>query len=218
MHRLLLLAAIPGLATACGHVGAPPHPLYAGPTRPANELAMLSGPVAKVDGIDVSHLGALFSLAPGCHVVELQSSIGEGGVSGAWSADIPSHVYAFRMLAGRSYVIDLRLLPGNHGVGTANVGSVKIKAIEQDSQGNKLGNLTPVHGHADITACEEWAAGIEAESQALPPEKSAAKAEAGRQPAEPAPEPKAEPAPEPKAEPAPVPEPEPTPVPDPSIQ
>jgi hypothetical protein len=139
-------------------MGATPRPLYDGPTRTAQEVAMLSGPVAKVDGVDVSEQGAVFALLPGCHVVTLQSRIGEGGVSGAWSADVRKQVYAFRMKAGNSYSIDVRLLPGNHSVGTANVGSVKILAIEQDGRGKKIGTLAPARGRADIEACHAWAA------------------------------------------------------------
>jgi hypothetical protein len=139
-------------------MGARTHPLYDGPTLPAQDVAVLSGPVAKVDGVDVSEQGAVFALLPGCHVVTLQSQIGEGGVSGAWSADVRKQVYAFRMKAGNSYVIDVRLLPGNHSVGTANVGSVKIVAVEQDGRGKKIGSIAPARGRADIEACHAWAA------------------------------------------------------------
>lgn len=158
MNHLVAVVASVALWSACGHMGATPRPLYDGPTRTAQEIAMLSGPVAKVDGVDVSEQGAVFALLPGCHVVTLQSQIGEGGVSGAWSADVRKQVYAFRMKAGNSYVIDVRLLPGNHSVGTANVGSVKILAIEQDGRGKKIGSIAPARGRADIEACHAWAA------------------------------------------------------------
>jgi hypothetical protein len=158
MNHLVAVAASVVLCSACGHMGATPRPLYDGPTRTAQEVAVLSGPVAKVDGVDVSEQGAVFTLLPGCHVVTLQSRIGEGGVSGAWSADVRKQVYAFRMKAGNSYVIEVRLLPGNHSVGTANVGSVKILAIEQDSGGKKLASLAPARGRADVEACQAWAA------------------------------------------------------------
>jgi hypothetical protein len=174
MRRLVSIGAALALAQACAHVGASLHPLYGGPPRPANEVAILSGPIATVDGIDVSDQ-AFFSLLPGCHIVVLQSSIGEGGVSGAWSADIPKHVYAFRMKAGNSYAIKVRLLPGNHGVGTANVGGVKVTAFEQDSQGDKIGKIKPVRSEADITACHAWGAALEGKDSAQPPEAPAPK-------------------------------------------
>ena len=148
---------------------------------------MLSGPIATVDGVDVSHQGALFSLLPGCHVVVLQSQIGEGGVSGAWSVDIPRHVYAFRMTAGNSYVVNVRLLPGNHAVGTANVGGVKLTAVEQDSQGKQIGKIEPARGEEDIAACQAWAAGKYGQPEAAPsPEEPAPEADDGDRPVEPA--------------------------------
>jgi hypothetical protein len=184
MRRLVAIGAALALAQACAHVGASLHPLYGGPPRPANEVAILSGPIATVDGIDVSDR-AFFSLLPGCHVVVLQSSIGEGGVSGAWSADIPRHVYAFRMTAGHSYVIKARLLPGNHGVGTANVGGVQVTAVEQDSEGNKIGKIKPARSEADIASCQAWGAALEDTASTQPPEEPAPQPKDGGQPPEP---------------------------------
>jgi hypothetical protein len=186
-----LAATIAGIAflSSCGHMSAAPSPLYEGPVRAARELAILSGPVAKVDGIDVSSRAASFSLLPGCHVVTLQSQIGEGGVSGAWSTDIRRRVFAFRMKAGHGYSIDVRLLPGNHSVGTANVGGVKVVAIEQDSQGKRIATIPPASGEADIEACQAWAAREERQSahraEASPEEAAAAAAGPTEVPAEP---------------------------------
>jgi hypothetical protein len=161
MIRLAAILTGVALLAACGHMGTTPHPLYDGLARPAQEVAVLSGPIATVDGVDVSRQGTLFSLLPGCHLVVLQSQIGEGGVSGAWSADIPKRVYAFRMKAGNSYAIDASLLPGNHAVGTANVGGVKITAVEQDSRGKKVGTIAPARSEAEIESCQAWAADTE---------------------------------------------------------
>lgn len=158
MSRYAGVTTVIALLSACGHMGATPRPLYDGPARSAQEVAVLSGPVARVDGVDVSSRAPSFALLPGCHVVTLQSQIGEGGVSGAWSADIRNPVYAFRMRAGSSYSIDVHLLPGNHSVGTANVGSVKVVAIEQDSRGKKIASIEPARTQADIEACHAWAA------------------------------------------------------------
>jgi hypothetical protein len=134
-------------------MGPTPYALYPGPALSANEVAVLSGPVATVDGVDVSRQGTVFSLLPGCHVVMLQSEIGEGGVSGAWSEHIRRQAYVFHMRAGNSYVIDVRLLPGNHSVGTANVGGVKILAFEQDGSGKKLASIAPARKD-EIAACQ----------------------------------------------------------------
>jgi hypothetical protein len=144
---------------SCGHFGPVPHPLYPGPARPTEEVARLSGPVVTVDGANVSSLGSSFTLLPGCHVVELQPRIGEGSVSGAWSAEIRHAVYAFKMKAGHSYEIDVHLRAGNSSVGKGTVGGVKITAVERDPRGAVVGSTTPVRNSADAEACYAWAEG-----------------------------------------------------------
>ena len=153
----LLFAGTLALASggACGHFQSAPRPLYPGESRPAEEVARLTGPVATVDGMEVSRLGPAFALLPGCHVVVLKRKVGEGGVSGAWSADLGRVAYAFRMKAGNSYEIDIHTQPGSGGVGTANVGDVKVKAVERDARGKALGAIAPVRNEAEIEACHE---------------------------------------------------------------
>jgi hypothetical protein len=146
-----LLAAAGGVA--CGHLQPVDHPLYPGPARPSGEVARLSGPLALVDGADVSGLGSSFALLPGCHVVELQKRIGEGSTSGAWSADLRHRVYAFKMQAGHSYEIDVQLRSGNESVGNGTVGAVKITAVERDARGTAVGFLAPVRNNAEVQAC-----------------------------------------------------------------
>jgi len=158
MNRLPLLAAgmlALGGDMACAHFQAATYQLYEGPGRPTEEVARLGGPVATVDGVDVSRLGSSFALLPGCHVVVLKKKVGEGGVGGAWSADLGHIVYAFRMKAGHAYEIDIHTQPGNGGVGNANVGDVKIKAVERDLRGTSLGAVTPVRNQAEIEACHD---------------------------------------------------------------
>ena len=153
----LLLAGTLALANGmgCAHFQTTPYSLYQGPKRPAAEVARLDGPVAEVDGVDVSRLGTTFALLPGCHVVVLQSKVGEGGVGGAWSADLGTVVYVFRMQAEHSYDITLHTRPGAGGVGNANVGGVEVKAFERDARGKVLATLKPVHQESEIEACLE---------------------------------------------------------------
>jgi len=160
MHRwftgFLVAAALAGAGVTCGHFRPAARPLYAGPVRGDAEVARLAGPIAKVDGLDVSELGGSFALLPGCHVVELRQKIGEGGVSGAWSTELRQATYAFRMKAGASYEIDVHLEPGNDSVGNANVGRARVEAVERDARGQVVANILPARRPADIEACQRW--------------------------------------------------------------
>ena len=158
-----LLVATLALAgdVACGHFATQPHPLYPAPTRPAEQVATLSGPVGTVDGRDVSRKGNLFSLLPGCHVVGLRKQMSEGGLGGAWSVELPHTIYVFRMQAGRTYEIQiLRQAAGGAGSAVSTVGNatsgggVKIEAVERDATGKSLGVLAPARSNAEIEACQ----------------------------------------------------------------
>jgi hypothetical protein len=158
--RLLLAGVLMVVSgAACGHFQPAAHRLYPGPARPATEVARLSGPVATVDGVAVPDKTSLFTLLPGCHVVELQPRIGEGSVSGAWSAEIRHRTYAFKMRAGSSYEIEVHLQPGNDALGTGTVGGAKIKMVERDASGALAGTIAPVRNEADIAACRAAAEG-----------------------------------------------------------
>jgi hypothetical protein len=166
---------------ACSHFQPASHPLYAGPPRPTAEVAGLSGPVATVDGVDVSSVGSSFTLLPGCHVVGLRRRIGEGNVNGAWSTELRYAIYAFRMTAGSSYEIDVHLQPGNAGVGNANVGGAQVEAVERNPAGKVIGVIAPVHKPAEVEACRDWEA-----NQAKPAAPEAAvSADAGAPPVAP---------------------------------
>jgi hypothetical protein len=139
----------------CRHIGPMPYVLYPGPARAPEQVATLDGPVATIDGTDVSQHGSAFALLPGCHVVVLQARIGEGGMGGAWSTVIQHRTYAFQMMAGHSYAIQVRLKSGDQSLGTGSVGEAKIEAFERDEKGQKLGALAPVRSNADVEACHE---------------------------------------------------------------
>jgi hypothetical protein len=127
----------------------------------------LSGPVAKVDGVDVSRLGSMFALLPGCHIVELKSKIGEGTSGGAWSEEIGHVVYAFQMKAGHLYAIDTEVRPGGaDSVGNASVGGIKLRAVEQDANGKVLAKLSRVRSNADIERCRAADADLRATPEA----------------------------------------------------
>jgi hypothetical protein len=137
----------------CRHIGPTPYVLYPGPAQAPERVATLDGPVATIDGTDVSQHGSTFALLPGCHVVVLQARIGEGGMGGAWSTVIQHRTYAFQMKAGHTYAIQVRLKSGDQSLGTGSVGEAKIEAFERDEKGQKVGALAPVRSNADVEAC-----------------------------------------------------------------
>jgi hypothetical protein len=158
------LAAVLTLAFAtCRHFQYDAHPLYEGEVLPGTEVAKLSGPLAKVDGVDVSHLGTLFALLPGCHIVELPTQLGEGTSSGAWSVNIGHVSYAMVMKAGRLYAIDTELEPGSSAsTGNASVGGVKVTATERDADGKVLAKLPRIQTKGDIASCRATDASLRA--------------------------------------------------------
>jgi hypothetical protein len=168
MTRVASTLALAGLIAAgsCRHFQADAHRLYEGEPRPPAEVARLGGPIAKVDGVDVSELGPLFALLPGCHIVELRSKIGEGTASGAWTEDIGRVVYAFQMKAGHMYVIDAELKAGGSAssVGNAGIGGIKLRAVEQDADGNVVAKLSKARTRADIQKCREADASLRAKA------------------------------------------------------
>ena len=155
-HRTGILQLALPLAAAlsgCGHLGkAQPVPLYPNPDqpRPPESLAHLQGPIAKVDGVDVEPYGTVFDLLPGCHVVTLRRKVGEGGVSGAWMADLGTIIYPFHMRPGFLYTIDVsvRFRGASHGTMT-------IAAEERDASGALVSRVKPARRRQDIEACRD---------------------------------------------------------------
>jgi hypothetical protein len=150
----MAVAIAAGGALACVHLGGKPYPLYPNPevARAPAELATLQGPIARVDGAEVSPHGKTFTLLPGCHVVALQNAIGAGGEGGAWSAHLPPMTYAFRMKAAHSYVIEV-LMQDSSGP----VGSLEIKAVDRGPSGSA--RQVPLENSADIETCRRWSPG-----------------------------------------------------------
>lgn len=145
--RLLLVSS--GLVGCVGTAKATR--FYQGPERPRNEVARLSGPVARIDGNSVPTGGGTFDLLPGCHVVQIGGRIGDLSptpVSG-WSATLPPLVYAFRMQPGASYSISFE---PEASLGRRSVGFGDIVAAERTAQG-KLRVVPPARSREDVMAC-----------------------------------------------------------------
>jgi hypothetical protein len=158
--KLVLLALLlVSASSACSPIGrVRAFPLYPHPEhrRSPEAVAQLTGPVGQVDGVVVESLGTAFELLPGCHVVTLRRWIGEmssnGG--GAWSADLPTMVYAFRMRPGRLYAIDVDVR-----FRSSMYGTLKITAQERDGAGALLAEVNLVRSSQDVERCMAWGAG-----------------------------------------------------------
>lgn len=161
LKQAILGATALASAAGCAHFQGEPRPLYAGPVLPSTETALLSGYVAKVDDVDVSHMGGPFTVLPGCHVITSRDKLGDNSPSGAWSVVMPRLTFPLRMQAGHVYEIQARRQ--GSGSETANL---KMSAVELDGSGKKLGEVPAAHGKADIEACRAWES--EREAQASP--------------------------------------------------
>ena len=130
------------------------YPLYPNPQvrREPAKIARLTGIVATVDGVSVASNGNTFDLDPGCHVVTLARTVGQGGEHEPWSADVPRLVYAFKMTAGHAYVIEHRVQMASN-----RSGSVNVSAVERDASGATVGPVPPVRGGQDVEDCKQWA-------------------------------------------------------------
>ena len=150
-RAIFVCLAAPVFVACVGQVRS--YPLYPNPgaRRDPAKIARLTGIVATVDGVDVTSHGNTFDLAPGCHVVTLVRTIGQGGEDEPWTADVPRWVYAFRMTGGHVYVIESRVQ-----MGTNQNGTVTVSAVERDGDGTIVGPVNPSRGAQDIQECREW--------------------------------------------------------------
>src|SRR5436190_1922642 len=96
------------------------YPLYAGAARerPASEVGTLSGPIAAIDGQDVSEKGRI-ALLPGCHSFRLLRRIGQVSLpGGGYVATLPQQTFTIDVRAGHAYVIETIITPSSGPTGT----------------------------------------------------------------------------------------------------
>lgn len=134
---------------------APGLPLYPNSetTRlPRSQIALVAGPIDKIDGQVVLDQGGRFELLPGCHIVELDRRVIADGntLSGGmhFSGQFPSTIYAIRMQAGARYEI-LRQIYSN-GIG---IGSRVILTAREEQPNGAVTDLVPARSADDIKAC-----------------------------------------------------------------
>jgi hypothetical protein len=164
-----LRVMVAGLSLAlfgCAGFGQPrAFAFYPNPEHPRDRatLAQLQGQIATIDGVDVEPYGTVFDVLPGCHVVSLRHKVGEGNLSGAWTADLGPRFYAFRMQRGYLYTIDIsvRFRSASHGTMT-------ITAEERDATGRVVQEVPLVRGDQDIQACRAWEGAANSSPPSLP--------------------------------------------------
>jgi hypothetical protein len=149
----LLLFALGGLAciTSAADRGMP---LYPGPgPLPRDQVAVLGGYVAGVDGRDLSHFSAgLFELLPGCHVVQTPTRWGEVDYAGGMVATTGTVTFALPMTAGHRYVIVVD--PGPLG---PSAFTVSVRADELTADGALLRSRGPTRSVDELEACRHGA-------------------------------------------------------------
>lgn len=154
--RTFLTLAVATIGVGC-HPGvdAPGVPLYpnAETTRlPRGQVALVAGPIAKIDEKDVAEQGGRFELLPGCHVVELDSRMVPDGnnLSGGmyWTGSFPRTIYAIRMKAGARYEIRRDIFADGQ------TGRLVLSASEEDVSG-AMTELTPAKSVEDLKACKQ---------------------------------------------------------------
>ena len=118
----------------------------------AEDVVELSGHVYKVDGKEVSSLGSVFELLPGCHIVTTPMDYGRVGPDGGWIIKTGHVTFALNMTAGRRYGVEVRV-PILHTAGAASV-----VTTEKDAQGNLTQTIARAQSEGDIVACRERAA------------------------------------------------------------
>jgi hypothetical protein len=141
------------MIAGCITRGGEPHPLYpnAEVRRPPEQVARLFGPIASVDGRDVSRLGKSFSVLPGCHVVQLLDKVGQINTSngGGYVGVTGGAVFALRMRANFTYEIDVQVQDV-----TGPVGQLAIQAWERRAEGGNGTAIAPAKSVEEIADCQ----------------------------------------------------------------
>jgi hypothetical protein len=122
-------------------------PLYTAAERPSvDQVATLAGYVATVDGRDVSALGTVFELLPGCHFVETPTQWGGQTRSGGISATTGRRTFVVPMVAAHLVVTDVDR--------PMRVATVRMN--ETDVAGRPVRSFPPHATRAEVDACRHW--------------------------------------------------------------
>lgn len=147
---LVLIFAL-GCAPSLDVAGYPLYPTDAG-VRPRESLARLFGPIALVDGRNVSGLGDAYELLPGCHGVWTRGqpvdSTNYVAVSGSRSTG--GRYFVLRMKPGYSYIVK-NVTEGDMSLSRLRI---VVKTEEIDPKGESSRDIYPSH-EEDLEACEK---------------------------------------------------------------
>jgi hypothetical protein len=133
--------------------GVPLYPNGATTRLPRNQIAQVAGPIAKIDGQDVSEQGGVFDVLPGCHVVVLDTRPSADAYSLSsgmyWSGQYDATIYAFRTKPGARYVIRRDLQTQGSGQGRV------VLSAREEEPGGLVTDLFPATSADDIKACKQ---------------------------------------------------------------
>jgi len=98
-----LLLAVGGCLTEEQHA----YPLYPGVERPRERVGILMGPIAEVDGRNISGMGKSFALLPGCHSFRLVRTTGQMDNTGSgYVTTLPQTTFRITVEPGHYYTFE----------------------------------------------------------------------------------------------------------------
>jgi len=121
---------------SCMAQGPSAYPLYPNPEHPRrdDEVGVLNGPIAVLDGQEVADLGQTFALLPGCHSFRLLRTMGDSNMSGAaYVRSLPQQIFALRIESGHFYSFDATVPQF-----TAPVGSYRFGFSDRGANGSVI--------------------------------------------------------------------------------
>ena len=151
---MFLMVAVATAPLAC-HPGAdaPGVPLYpnAAATRlPRNQVALVEGPIEKVDGQEVGDQGGRFELLPGCHVIQLDRRAPADNYSlsntSYLTGQLATVYYAMQMMAGGRYEIRRDVIVDGQ------MGRITVSAREE-APGGAVTDLFPAKSADELRSC-----------------------------------------------------------------
>ncbi|GEM_PF-1528736 len=139
------------LVAACGVERERGYPLYpaSDPAPTRAEVAVLTGYVRTVDGVDVSRYGSTFRLLPGCHVVGTPRAWAHTeSTQGAVVVKTGEVSFALPMRAGYTYVVEVDVEP----LRTVS-GGARLIASERSPEGAVTRQFSPLGASPGAASC-----------------------------------------------------------------
>jgi hypothetical protein len=126
--RVLSCGALTLVLAAGACMGTAPRavPLYPDPEHPRrdDEVGVLTGPIAIIDGKEVADLGRTFALLPGCHTFRLLRTTGDvsTGTGMGYTAPLPQVLISLDVQPAHLYTFDYIVQPFTAPDGKADMG------------------------------------------------------------------------------------------------